>query len=55
MKKRMIRRWWKIGKGTPAYKEGYRWFDMKTMKHFKKLPANAVTHPLTKYSWIKHA
>ena len=49
-----IKRWQKIGKGTPAYKDGYRWFDSKTMRHYKKLPKTAILKPVTKYSFVRH-
>lgn len=48
-----IRRWQKVLKGTPAYKKGYRWFDAKTFRHYKKLPKSAVLKPITKLRKIK--
>jgi hypothetical protein len=49
-----IKRWQKIAKGTPAYKEGYRWFDAQNMKHFKKRPVSSALQVLTKHSPIRH-
>jgi len=49
-----IKRWQKIRKGTPSYKDGYRWFDAKTMRHYKKKPKSAALQPLTKYSPVRH-
>ena len=51
---RYIKRWRKVKKGTPAYAEGYRWFDAKTMKHHRKLPVSASMQVLTKYSPVRH-
>ena len=40
---KLVKRWYKIKKGTPAYAEGYRWFDGKPgaqNKRFKNKPTN---------------
>ena len=49
-----IKRWQRVEKGTPAYKDGYRWFDAKVMRHYKKRPARASLQLVTKYSPIRH-
>jgi hypothetical protein len=49
-----IKRWQRVRKGTPAYRDGYRWFDAKTMKHHVKRPAQASLQMFTKYSPIRH-
>ena len=48
-----IKRLHKVRKGTPAYENGYRWFDAKEMKHYKKLPKSLIGK-LTKYSPARH-
>ena len=53
-RKKYIKRWQKIAKDTPSYREGYRWFDSKTMKRHKKLPASALLQVATKHSPVRH-
>jgi len=49
-----IKRWQKIRKGTPSYKDGYRWFDAKTMRRHKRRSPSTALQFVTKYSPIRH-
>jgi hypothetical protein len=51
---RYIIRWQKIAKNTPAFQNGYKWFDAQTMRHYTGLPITAIFQPFTRYSFIKH-